>query len=202
LKALSEPWSSRMNAQDDAKQVTTSGSSLPQSLAQVYETYFDFVWRNARRLGVPEASADDVAQDVFMIVQRRMSDYDARSSMQAWIFGIMVRVVRVHRRSFLRRGARHEPLDLHRAACAGAEPTPIEQLEREQRVRWVDHLLGELAEDKRTLLILAELEEWTLREIAEFYGSNINTIYSRLRAAKRDFERAYRRSRSAGEELP
>jgi RNA polymerase sigma-70 factor (ECF subfamily) len=191
-----------MTAQDDAKPVGTSDSSLPQSLAQVYETYFDFVWRNARRLGVPEASADDVAQDVFMIVQRRMADYDGRSSMQAWIFGIMVRVVRDHRRSFLRRGARHESLELHRAACAGTEPTPVEQLEREQRVRLVDHLLGELDEDKRTLLILSELEEWTLREIAEFYGSNINTIYSRLRAAKRDFERAYQRSHSAREELP
>jgi RNA polymerase sigma-70 factor (ECF subfamily) len=88
-----------MTAQDDAKKVATSGGSLPESLAQVYETYFDFVWRNARRLGVPEASADDVAQDVFLIVQRRISDCDGRSSMQAWIFGILVRVVRDHRRS-------------------------------------------------------------------------------------------------------
>lgn len=190
-----------MSAREDAKERVIDGS-LPQGIAEIYETYFDFVWRNARRLGVPEANADDVAQDVFLIVQRRIADYDGRSSMQAWIFGIMVRVVRDHRRSFRRRGARHEPLDLNRATCAASEPTPVEQLERGQRVRLVERVLGELDEDKRTLLILSELEEWTLREIAEFYGSNINTIYSRLRAAKRDFERAYQRTQIAKEKQP
>jgi RNA polymerase sigma-70 factor, ECF subfamily len=200
LKALVEHWPAPVTSQANAKQT----ASLPQSLAQIYEAYFDFVWTNARRLGVPEASADDVAQDVFMIVQRRIADYDGRSSMQAWIFGIMVRVVRDHRRTFRRKGARNEPLDLelNRVECATPDPTPVEQLEREQRVRMVDQLLAELSEDKRTLLILSELEEWTLREIAEFYGSNINTVYSRLRVAKRDFERAYQRSRAAKKERP
>lgn len=50
-------------------------------------------------------------------------------------------------------------------------------------------LLDRLSEDKRTLLVLAELEEWTLREIAAHLGSNINTVYSRLSAARREFER-------------
>lgn len=202
MKALIGHWPSAMSAREDAKEPGASDGSLPQSLSEIYESYFDFVWRNARRLGVPEANADDVAQDVFLIVQRRIADYDGRSTMQAWIFGILVRIVRDHRRSFRRRGAHHEALDFNRATCATSEPTPVEQLEREQRVRMVDRLLGELDEDKRTLLILSELEEWTLREIAEFYGSNINTIYSRLRAAKRDFERAYKRSKISEEELP
>lgn len=191
-----------MTAQGDAKQVSTSGSSFPQSLALVYERYFDFVWRNARRLGVPEASADDVAQRVFMVVQRRLSDYDGRSSMQAWIFGIMVQVVSDHRRSFLRGGTRHEPSDLQRAKCAGTQPVPREQLEHEQRGRMVGRLLGELDEEKRMLLILSELEEWTMPEIAEFFGSTIDTIRSRLHAAKCDFELAYQRSHNAGKELP
>jgi len=52
------------------------------------------------------------------------------------------------------------------------------------------------------LLILAELEDWTLREIAEFYGSNTNTIHSRLRAAKRAFKGAHARSQAGKEELP
>src|ERR1700761_4891616 len=91
--------------------VAKSVSTLQQSLAQIYDSYFDFVWRNARRLGVPEASADDVAQDVFVIVQRRIDNYDGRASMQAWIFGILLRVVNDHRRSFRRQGARHVPLE-------------------------------------------------------------------------------------------
>jgi RNA polymerase sigma-70 factor, ECF subfamily len=66
----------------------------------------------------------------------------------------------------------------------------------------IDALLSQLDEDKRTLLILSEFEDWTLREIAEFYGSNTNTIHSRLRAAKRAFEQAYLQSQAGKEELP
>lgn len=174
--------------------------ALPDSLAQIYDEHFEFVWRNARRLGVPEASADDVTQDVFMIVQRRLPTYDGRASMQAWIFGILVRVVSSHRRSFRRKGARNVSLDQEsetsRGVSAPSEETPMAQLERVERARILSKLLEQLDEDKRALLILSELEEWTLREIAELYHSNVNTIYSRLRAAKRDFERAYQEAQA------
>jgi RNA polymerase sigma factor (sigma-70 family) len=65
--------------------------------------------------------------------------------------------------------------------------------ENAERVRLLEMLLGQLDEDKRTLLVLSELEEWTLREIAEYLGSNTNTVHSRLRAAKRAFENLHRR---------
>jgi RNA polymerase sigma-70 factor (ECF subfamily) len=216
LKASIEHWPVQLTARHDAapegnaqprsevKVTPKPGNALPQSLAQIYDSYFDFVWRNARRLGVPEASADDVAQDVFMVVQRRMDSYDGRASMQAWIFGILLRVVQDHRRSFRRKGARHVPLEQQHSRDVGTSeiPSPVEQLERAQRVQLVEQLLSELDADKRSLLILSELEDWTLREIAQFYGSNINTIYSRLRAAKRAFERAYERLQSAKGPLP
>ena len=178
---------------------------LPPGLAQIYEQHFDFVWRNARRLGVPEASADDVAQDVFVIVQRRMADYDGRGSLKAWIFGILVRVVRDHRRSFRRKGARQVPLDQAMQSVSSAlepGPSPVEAAERAEHARLLERLLAELDEDKRTVLILFELEQWTLREIAELFGSNTNTIHSRLRAAKRAFEVAYVRSQAGKEGLP
>jgi RNA polymerase sigma-70 factor, ECF subfamily len=178
--------------------------SLPETLAQIYDAHFDFVWRNARRLGVEESSADDVTQDVFMIVHRRIAHYDGRASMRAWIFGILIRVVRDHRRSFRRKGARNVPFELatgHDANVAPV-PTPVEEAERAERARQLERLLRELDDEKRTLLILSELEEWTLREIAELYGSNTNTIYSRLRAAKRALEQAYLRLQAGKEHLP
>ena len=207
MKVSFEYWPIQAMASSDNQADTkpdVSSSQLPQTLAQVYDAHFDFVWRNVRRLGVSAASADDVAQDVFMIVQRRISDYDGRSPMRSWLFGILVRVVSGHRRSMRRKSSRHVPLELevHQDLNDAGELSPAEQLERAQRVRLVERLLDELDEEKRALLILFELEEWTLREIAEFYGSNINTIYSRLRAAKREFERAYQRSQLRKEEAP
>jgi RNA polymerase sigma-70 factor (ECF subfamily) len=205
LKASIERLPVPLVAQSDAKMVTpTHARVLPEQLSQIYDEYFDFVWRSARRLGVSESSADDVAQDVFVIVQRRIADYDGRASLQTWMFSILVRVVHDYRRSFRRKGSRNVPFE-HGAGCetaAAPDPSPVEQAERAEDVRLIDKLLGELDEDKRTLLILSELEDWTLREIAEYFGSNPNTIFSRLRAAKRAFEQAYLRVRGSEEELP
>jgi RNA polymerase sigma-70 factor (ECF subfamily) len=78
------------------------------------------------------------------------------------------------------------------SSLAGAR-SPSDQAENAERVRLLEKLLGQLDESKRTLLILSELEGWTLREIAEYVGSNTNTVYSRLRAAKRAFEDLHRR---------
>jgi RNA polymerase sigma-70 factor, ECF subfamily len=204
LKVSLERWPVHLSARDEAEGAPASQDSLPGALAQIYDAHFDFVWRNARRLGVPEANADDVTQDVLMIVQRRIADFDGRASMQAWIFGILVRVVRDYRRSFRRKGARHVSLEPEntRDSSAAPAPTPIELAERAERVRLLETLLSELDEDKRTLLILSELEQWTLREIAELFGSNTNTIFSRLRAAKRAFEQAAARWRAGKGELP
>lgn len=208
MKASLEPWALHASPSPAGAEHAPSRAPtrlLPGALAAIYEEHFDFVWRNARRLGVPEASTDDVAQDVFIIVQRRIAAFDGRASMQAWLFGILVRVVRDHHRSFRRKAARHVPLE-HEATKNGgavaADPTPLELAERAERMRLLDRLLAELDEDKRVLLILSEVEQWTLREIAELFGSNTNTIYSRLRAAKRAFEQAYARSRVGKEDLP
>jgi RNA polymerase sigma-70 factor (ECF subfamily) len=204
LKSLLEHAQAPFMARVAAEGPVVSESALPETLAEIYDAHFDFVWRNARRLGVPDASADDVAQDVFIVVQRRLADYDGRASMQAWIFGILLRVVHDYRRSFRRKGARTVSLDHESIKDFGASPgpAPSELAERAERVRLVDRLLSELDEDKRTLLILSELEQWTLREIAALFGSNINTIFSRLRAAKRAFAQAYERSQTGKVELP
>lgn len=166
------------------------------SFTDIYNEYFDFVWRNARRLGVPESGADDVVQDVFIVVQRRLPEYDGRAPLRAWIFGILVRVARHQRRSFQRNGARCISLDHDDARYALSEThelTPSVQLEGVELARLMERLLGQLDEGKRMLLVLSELEEWTLREIAEFVGSNINTVHYRLQVAKREFERLYTR---------
>ena len=175
---------------------TAKSHVAARSFDEVYVEYADFVWRNARRLGVPASGAEDVVQEVFIVVQRRLSDYDGRAAMQSWIFGILVRVVRHYRRSYQRKDARCVPLEQdagqYNASLEGGR-SPSDQAESAERVRLLETLLGQLDEAKRTLLVLSELEGWTLREIAEYLGSNTNTVHSRLRAAKRAFEEVHRR---------
>ncbi len=178
--------------------VRSSPSTTP-SFEAIYEENFDFVWRTARRLGVPDASAEDVVQDAFLVLHRRLSDYDGATPIKRWLAGIVVRVVSDHRRRWRRKDA---PCVPHAAdsngdvLLASERPTPSAEIERAQRLDVLEQLLDELDEPKREVLVLAELEEMTAPEIADFLGVNVNTIYARLRTARSDFEAAHVRYRA------
>ena len=165
----------------------------------LYDEHFDFVWRTARRLGVPEPEADDVVQDAFLVLHRRIADYDGKTPVKRWLLGIVVRVVSDHRRRFRRKDA---PCVPHAADSDGnvmlASPLPAPSAEAEQaeQVRLLEALLSELDKEKRDVLVLAELEEMTVPEIAELLGANVNTVYARLRAARQQFEAAHARHRA------
>jgi RNA polymerase sigma-70 factor (ECF subfamily) len=164
------------------------------SFDHVYETYFAFVFRNARRLGVAEASVDDVVQEVFMVLSRRLHDYDGRTPLRGWIYGILCNVVRDYRRSRRRKEAPLCALDPETTSVtASAEPGPVEVVERQEAARFLFRLLDTLSDEKREVLVLAELEQMSISEIAEMLGANVNTLYSRLKAAKKALTQAYRR---------
>src|SRR5258708_23415591 len=75
----------------------------PAGVKEIYERYGDFVWRNLRRLGIGEEAADDALQDVFLVVHRRLADFESRSSVKTWLFGIVLRVAQTHLRTARRR---------------------------------------------------------------------------------------------------
>ena len=160
----------------------------------VYSDHFGFVWRMTRRLGVPDASVDDVVQDAFLVLHRRLEEYDGRASVRSWLFGILLHVVRDHRRRHRRKAAPCVPRPPDSGsdiAVASADPGPAALAERSEQVALLRRLLDILDDDKRTILVLAYLEQMTVPEIAELLGLNLNTAYSRLRAAKRSFDKLY-----------
>lgn len=164
------------------------------SLDQIYSEHFDFVWRNARRLGVPESSAEDVVQDVFLVIHRRYDDF-REGPIRPWIFGILSRVVRDYKRTHRRKLGRWVALEPE-AAAPTYDPlsSPGSQAERAQRVNLIENLLQGLDEDQRALLVLSELEQWTLREVADYFETSISTVHSRLRVVKQRLLKAYRRA--------
>jgi RNA polymerase sigma-70 factor (ECF subfamily) len=196
LKVSPQSLSLGMATHNQTRAAAPTAAGTAASFAQIYREQTDFVWRNARRLGIPASSADDVVQDVFIVVQRRLGDFDGRVAIRSWIFGILVHVVRLYNRGHQRKEGRCVSLDQGSSQHAvGAAPglNPSEEAERAERMRLLETLLSQLSEDQRLLLVLSELEEWTLREIAAHLGSNINTVFSRLRAAKLAFNKLHRR---------
>jgi RNA polymerase sigma-70 factor (ECF subfamily) len=152
--------------------------------ALVYDEYFGFVWRNVLNRGVPHSSVDDVVQEVFIVVHRKLAEFEGRSSLKTWLAGITRRVVSDHVR---KRGNAPvgEPLDVDVASLLEG---PAEALDAKVAARLVDGLLAQMSEDQREVFILHEIEELSGREIAQATGTNENTVHTRLRAARKVFQ--------------
>ena len=182
-------------------------SAEPQApvldLATVYEAHFRYVWRCLRSLGVRDSQLEDALQDVFIVVQRRLPEFDGRAELSTWLYAIALRIARKYRER-----ARREPASLEAARERDSElprPTAGEggdrALERE-RLALARRALSSLDDDKREVFVLARVEQMSAPEIADVLGIPLNTVYSRLRAARLAFEAEISRLRGSPRSTP
>lgn len=162
-------------------------------VAAIYDSHFDFVWRVLRRLGVQPYQLEDAVQDVFVVVQRRLADFEQRSSVKTWLFGIALRVAKDQRRAHGKRGVEVPEADV---VLIGSSKDPDEAAQQAEAAALLQSLLDELDDDRRAVFVMTELEGFTAPEIAETIGVGLNTVYSRLRLARRDLEQALQRFRA------
>jgi RNA polymerase sigma-70 factor (ECF subfamily) len=167
------------------------------TFAELYELQLPFVWRTARRLGTPEASVDDVTQEIFIVIHRRYPEFDGRWPVRTWLFAIIRNVVRAHRRTLLKKNPHALRADASSSAAEVEDVRAGEQVtEKREASRLVHLLLEELDDDKRAVFVLAELEQMSAPEIAAAIGIPMNTVYSRLRLAREAFAAAAARHRA------
>lgn len=160
-----------------------------QSFATLYKEYFAFVWRTMAALGVAEAALDDAVQDVFVVVHRRLAEFEGRASAKTWLFSIAHRVALNHRRRERRKGG----LDALSPKLQSSAPDPFETTQHRQSWRLVQRFLDGIDDDKRAVFVLCVLEEASAPEASEALGVKVNTIYSRLHAVRAAFREALAR---------
>jgi RNA polymerase sigma-70 factor (ECF subfamily) len=184
--------SPRSHAPHDARPTNEDpkGSTFKNDLSHldfesVYEAHFEYVWRNLYRLGVLPKDVDDAAHDVFLVVHQKLPEFDGKGSIRAWLFAIARRVAWHYRRSLARK--RTESLSDEDPIDKGTLEQSDLQSKREA-ITLVHRILAQLPEERRSVFILAELEQLTIPVIAEMLQIPVNTAYSRLRLARRDFE--------------
>src|SRR6185369_14856561 len=145
-----------------------------------------FVWRCLRGLGVPEPLLDDAAQDVFLVVHRRLAEFAGRSSVRTWLYGIVRNVASNQRRGTARQ--RHpQPLD---DELPSRTPGPLEHAEEAEAAAFVQRFLNTVEPKRREVFILSLLEEMSIPEVAATLSIPINTAYTRLRLVRADFHEA------------
>jgi RNA polymerase sigma-70 factor (ECF subfamily) len=171
----------------------------PPDFAQVYDEHVRFVWRTLRRLGVPDDDCDDALQDVFLIVHRKLGEFRPEAPIQHWLFRLAAGIARDHRRARRRKDPRQHgltPVSGDEEVADARERGPLEAAERTAAARLIRDLLQQLDEAKREVFILADLEQMTAPEISEVLELPQNTVYSRLRRARIEFEEALMRYRA------
>ncbi len=163
-----------------------AGSTL--SFREIFDANAPYIWRTLRRLGVREADANDMCQEVFVVVHRRLGEFDGTSSIRTWIYGITTRVASQYRR----RAERH-PEELSDAVPeAAVAPGQESRADERMLLERLELALERLDEHKRAVFVLYELEELTMSEVAQALGCPLQTAYSRLHAARESIQRAFR----------
>ncbi len=160
-----------------------SPARTPDYVAQLFDTYYDFVWRLLRRLGVPSLLVDDAAQQVFIIAARKASDIQAGRE-QSFLHGVAIRVASDARDAEKRRGGPARELD---EQAPSDEPNPEELLDRKRARQRLDEILASMGLEERSVFVLYEIEGLTMAEIATLEGVPAGTVASRLRRARETF---------------
>lgn len=156
----------------------------PLTLEEIYREHFDFVYRKAARLGGPGFDAEDAAQEVFLIVARRLDTFDGSSAFTTWLYGITLNVVRrARRRAMVRR-----LFELRSPAREEAVSGP-DHVEVSQARRIAYDVLDKLSAPHREVFILAEFEGLSGDEIAALMECKVETVWSRLHYARKEFSR-------------
>lgn len=163
----------------------------PSSFEDVYREHFRFVWRSLRRLGVPESDVADAAQDVFVVVHRRLAEFEGRSKMTTWLYGICLRVARDRKRLAHNRRRSDDETAIDEAADDTVDVAA--DAERRQGLRLLEALLDSLPLEQRAVFTLFEMEGLGGDAIAEMLEIPVGTVHSRLRLAREAFERNMKR---------
>ena len=158
------------------------GSGL-EDFDEVYDRDFDYVWRSLGRHGVPEADLPDAVHEVFLVLYRRWNELDREQSLRPWLFGVARRVAAGLRAKRREEPSEHEPAAVEDPAIA------------KRNLLW--KAMGMLDDDRRTVVILHDLEGHTGAEIAAMLDIPVNTVHSRLRLARADLLAAVTKLRGA-----
>lgn len=146
-----------------------------------------FVEHTLARLGVDPTDREDLRQEVFIVVIKRLADYEARGRHRAWLFGICLRVVAGYRRRGYRR---HERVASFATPCQTPAPgdDPEQAAVERSRRRELDGILARMDPERRAVLVMFELDELDCAQIARSAAIPVGTVYSRLHAARRQFK--------------
>jgi RNA polymerase sigma-70 factor (ECF subfamily) len=161
-----------------------SRNSTDDPCLDAFQREFDYLMRTLQRLGVGPDDVEDVAHEVFLVLRRNWNDYDPARALRPYLFGIAFRVAASHRR----RVWREVPFAV--VDSPDHAPRPDQSLEADQARALVLAALQRVPPPRRAVLVMHDIDEISMQEVAATLAIPVFTAYSRLRKARRELEAA------------
>lgn len=177
------------NLQETVDGTGVAAEAADLDVSRLYKEHAAFVWAALQRLGVRQSDLEDVLHEVFVVVHRKVGTFDHTAKVTTWLFGICMRVAS----SYRRRGFRRRETSHAEVPERESHESPEQELATRESRRRLESLLDELDLDRRAVFVMFEIEELPCTEIADMLGVPLNTVYSRLHAARKDFQAALAR---------
>jgi RNA polymerase sigma-70 factor (ECF subfamily) len=180
---------------------TPAREGPPASFEEAYREHADTVARWAQQLGGANVDADDVVQEVFLVVSRQLGRFRGDARFTTWLFEVTRKITANHRRRhrwrFWRSSAEHTQDGADHQASQVL--TPDAELERRQAVAQLYQTLDKMPEKYRTVLVLYEIEGLSTQEIADLRQLNLSTVRVHLARARECFMKHYRQLLKKGQ---
>ena len=180
--------------------VLSERDSKVPTFEQIYAAWFHEVARWVRAFGGLDADVEDLTQEVFMVVRRKLGTFDGRN-LPGWLYRVAQRTVRDYRRrAWFRRIFTGKSTDTETETPGNwmRSPDPAEIFEQREAEKTLGEILSQMSAVRRTAFILFEVEGYSGEEIAELEGIPLNTVWTRLHHARKDFVVLVQKARAEG----
>jgi RNA polymerase sigma-70 factor (ECF subfamily) len=163
-----------------------------EACLDAFQKELDYVYRTLRRLGTAASEVDDLAQEVFLALRRCWTTYDPDRPLRPFLFGISFRIAAAHERK------RRREVAFGIVEVGDAGPGPDDALVSKQARALVLAALERIPLPRRAVLVMHDIDDVPVSEVALALEIPLFTVYSRLRKARRELEAAIRRMMKEG----
>lgn len=157
---------------------------------QVYKETFKFVWNIIKNHGVHESAIDDLVQEVFIAVHRQLPTFEGKCAIKTWVYSIAYNYISNYRRTKKRKGMgraiNSDVMDPNDLIDTGLNQFGIYKQAEAKKI--LNSLISQMDKEKAEVFVLHELEEMSSSEISEITKINENTVYSRIRSGRMQFQ--------------
>lgn len=163
------------------------GVSADEECLAAFQNELDYVFRTLRRLGIAQSELEDLAQEVFMALRGAWVEYDKNRPLRPYLFGIAFRLACTHQRK------RRREVSFGMVEVSDVGPGPDDALHKKQARALLLAALERVPLRRRAVLIMHDIDDVPVGEVAAALGVPLFTAYSRLRKARTELETAVRR---------